>query len=150
MVNSDARARPLRRDNAPIRKRKPATTVPDFLFSLAAAAWTMAVVFVIASFADDDVTAGEPGTILARMFAAALALSGVFGFLLGLILLRDERRQRDHYITPMILGVIMGGLVAALFLIPANTFVLAPFLLLVFVYRPLRKRIARLAARAAP
>lgn len=140
-------ARPFRRDNAPIRKRRPATTVPDFLFSLAAAAWTMAVVFVVASFVDDDVTAGEPGTLLARMFAAALTLSGVFGFLLGLILLRDELRQRDHYITPMLLGIAMGALVAILFLLPSNTFVLAPFVLLVFVFRPLRKRIARLFGR---
>jgi hypothetical protein len=148
-VTSGARPRPFRRDNAPIRKRKPATTVPDFLFSLAAAAWTMSVVFVVASFVDDDVTAGEPGTLLARMFAAALTLSGIFGFLLGLILLRDELRQRDHYITPMILGVVMGALVATLFLVPSNTFVLAPFLLLIFAFRPLRRSIARLCGRQA-
>lgn len=142
-------ARPFRRDNAPIRKRRPATTVPDFLFSLAAAAWTMAAVFVVASFVDDDVTAGEPGTLLARMFAGALTLSGIFGFLLGLILLRDELRQRDHYVTPMLLGIVMGALVATLFLLPSNTFVLAPFVLLVFVFRPLRKSIARLFGRQA-
>jgi hypothetical protein len=148
-VSSRARTGPLRRENAPIRKRKPATTVPDFLFSLAAAAWTMSAIFVVASFVDDDVTAGEPGTLLARMFAAALTLSGIFGFLLGLILLRDELRQRDHYITPMILGVIMGALVATLFLVPSNTFVLSPFLVLVFVFRPLRRSIARLFRRRA-
>jgi hypothetical protein len=148
-VSSGARTRPFRRDNAPIRKRKPATTVPDFLFSLAAAAWTMAVIFVVASFVNDTVTAGEPGTLLARMFAGALTLSGIFGFLLGLILLRDELRQRDHYITPMILGVIMGAIVATLFLIPSNTFVMAPFLLLVFVFRPLRRAISTLFRRRA-
>ncbi len=148
-MSSRARTGPLRRENAPIRKRKPATTVPDFLFSLAAAAWTMSAIFVVASFVDDDVTAGEPGTLLARMFAAALTLSGIFGFLLGLILLRDELRQRDHYITPMILGVVMGGLVATLFLVPSNTFVLAPFLLLIFVFRPLRRSMARLFRRRA-
>ena len=148
-MSSGARTRPFRRDNAPIRKRKPATTVPDFLFSLAAAAWTMAVIFVVASFVNDTVTAGEPGTLLARMFAAALAFSGIFGFLLGLILLRDELRQPDHYITPMIVGVVIGAIVATLFLIPSNSFVLATFLLLVFVFRPLRKAISRLFQRQA-
>ena len=148
-MSSGARTRPFRRDNAPIRKRRPATTVPDFLFSLAAAAWTMAAIFVIASFVDDNVTVGEAGRLLARMFAGALAFSGIFGFLLGLILLRDELRQRDHYITPMVLGIIMGGAVATLFLLPSNTFVLAPFVLLIFVFRPLRRSIARLFRRSA-
>ena len=39
----DAR-RPGRRNNAPIRPpRRPATSVPDLLFALATAAWTMAL-----------------------------------------------------------------------------------------------------------
>lgn len=134
-----------RRDNAPIRKRRPATTVPDLLFALAAAAWTMSAIFVIASFIDQDTTAGEPGTWLARLFSAALTLSGIFGFLLGMILLRGELRQADHYVTPMLIGFIIGAIEALLFLWPADRFLLAPFLLLIFALRPVRRGISRLA-----
>jgi len=140
----------MRRDNAPIRKRRPATTIPDLLFALASAAWTMSIVFVVASFIDKETTAGEPGTWLARLFSAALTLSGIFGFLLGLILLRDELRQADHFVTPMIIGAIIGGIEAMLFLWPADGFLLAPFLLLIFVFRPIRRRIARLFGAAGP
>lgn len=138
-----APGRIVRRNNAPIRPRKPATSVPDLLFALAMMGWVMAAIFVIASFVNAEVTAGEAGKVLARLFAAALAACSLFGFLLGLVLLRDERGRADHYVMPFILGAIMGGLEAALFLWPADTLLFAPFVLLIFVFRPVRRFVAR-------
>jgi hypothetical protein len=133
-----------RRENAPIRRRRPATTVPDLAFALAAAAWTMAVIFFVGSFFDDDITSGEAGEILARFFAGSLAVAGAMFFLLGVALLRDERGQADHYVVPMAIGVIAGGIEALLFLAPAGSYLWLPFLLLVFALRPLRRAIARI------
>lgn len=132
-----------RRNNAPIRRRKPATSVPDFMFALAATGWTMAAIFVVASFVDSSVTAGEAGVTLARMFSAALAACSLFAFLLGLVLLRGERSTADHYVTPFILGVVMGTLEAIIFLWPEDRLLIAPFVLLIFVFRPVRRMLAR-------
>lgn len=140
---NSAPGRAMRRNNAPIRNRKPATSVPDLLFALAMMGWTMAAIFTVASFMDSDVTAGEAGKILARMFAAALAACSLFGFLLGMVLLREERNRADHYVTPFILGAIMGVIEAALFLWPADTLLFAPFVLLIFVFRPVRRLVSR-------
>lgn len=141
-MSSSARGKIVRRNNAPIRPRKPATSVPDVIFTLAFAGWTMALVFAVASFGNDAVTEGDAGKILARLFAGALALTSAFGFALGLLLLRDERRERDHYVVPAILGAIIGLLEALLFLWPAATFLFAPFLLLIFAFRGVRRRIS--------
>ncbi len=142
-MSSTARGRIVRRNNAPIRPRKPATSVPDLIFTLAFAGWTMAIVFVIASFGNNDVTEGDAGKILARLFAGALALTSAFGFALGLLLLRGERRNRDHYVVPALLGVTIGLLEALLFLWPAAALLFAPFLLLVFAFRGVRRAISR-------
>ncbi len=133
-----------RRNNAPIRPRRPATTVPDLLFALTAAAWTMAVTFFIASFLSDEVTAGEAGRLLARLFALALFITGLFMGLLGFGLLRDERDQADHYTVPVAVGIIIGGIEAVMFLIPTGEFLWAPFVLLVFVFRPVRRHLSRM------
>jgi Na+-driven multidrug efflux pump len=139
-------ARPAvrRRNNAPVRPPRPATSVPDFLFALAMCAWVMAAIFVVATFTYDDLSAGDAGTDLARLFAASLALAGGCGFLIGVMLLRGERRRADHYVTPVIIGAVMGTLEAILFLWPAEAFLFAPFALLVFVFRPVRRHLSRM------
>lgn len=142
-MSSSARGKVARRNNAPIRPRKPATSVPDLIFTLAFAGWTMAVIFVVASFLNDSVAEGETGRILARMFAGALALTSAFGFALGVLFLRDERRARDHYVVPAIVGAVIGLLEALLFLLPAAAFMFAPFLLLIFAFRGVRRAISR-------
>lgn len=138
-----ARPRP-RRNNAPIRRQKPATSVPDFMFALAATGWMMAAIFLIASFADSNVTAGQAGVTLARLFSGALAACALFAFLIGLMLLRGERGTADHYVTPFILGAIIGVLEALIFLWPEERLLAAPFVLLVLVFRPVRRMLARL------
>ncbi|MBI2765236.1 MAG: hypothetical protein HYX53_04900 [Chloroflexi bacterium] len=141
------RRNPGRRNNAPLRRPgRPATGVPDVLFALATAGFTMAVVFVVASFVDNDVTRGDAGTFLARLFAGALTLASLFVFLLGVGLLRADRWQPDHYVIPMLLGLIIGGLDAMLFLIPIGSLLWAPFLLLVFALRPVRRGLGRMTA----
>jgi hypothetical protein len=132
-----------RRENAPIRRRRPATTVPDVLFGIASMLWTMALVFLIASFANNNVTAGDAGRILARMFAGALIVAGLFVGALGFALLRDDRQQVDHYTIPIALGAIVGAAEAWLFLVPAGKWLPLPPILLLFTLRPLRHAISR-------
>ena len=144
---TSARGRTMRRNNAPIRPPKPATSVPDVIFTLAAAGLTMAVIFFVASFTNGNITEGEAGQVLARLFAGALALTAGFGFLLGILLLRGERRRRDHYVVPALLGAVIGVLEAVLFLIPAAGLLWVPFVLLVFAFRPVRRQVARLLRR---
>ena len=62
-------------NNAPIRPPRPATSVPDFLFALAMCGWVMAAIFVVATFTDDDLSAGDAGTDLARLFASRFGAS---------------------------------------------------------------------------
>lgn len=133
-----------RRNNAPVRPPRPATSVPDFLFALAMCAWVMAAIFVVATFADDDLSAGNAGTDLARLFAGSLALAGLCGFLIGVMLLRAERRRADHYVTPTVIGAVIGTLEAMLFLWPAEAFLFAPFALLIFVFRPVRRQLSKM------
>ncbi len=139
-------ARPAirRRNNAPVRPPRPATSVPDFLFALAMCAWVMAGIFIVATFTYDELSAGDAGTDLARLFAASLVLAGACGFLIGVMLLRGERRRADHYVTPVIIGAVMGTLEAMLFLWPAEAFLFAPFALLIFVFRPVRRHLSRM------
>ena len=137
-----------RRENAPIRRQRPATVVPDFLFAIAMTTWTMAVVFVVATFVSDDVTAGDAGKILARIFSAALAISGLLVFSLGVVLLRDERTQADHFTLPLMVGVTIGVLEAWLFLSAAGGWLVLPFVLLVVLIRPIRRVAGRLVGRS--
>lgn len=131
-----------RRNNAPLRPRRPATTVPDVLFALGMGLLTMSVVFFLASFFDDSLSTGDVGTSLARAFAATLAISAVFAFLLGILLLRDDRAQLDRYRTPLLLGVFIGGLESWLFLkAQPPLFLLLPIFLLIFALRPVRRGI---------
>jgi hypothetical protein len=141
---TSARTGIRRRNNAPVRPPRPATSVPDFLFALAMCAWVMAAIFVVATFTDDDLSAGNAGTDLARLFAGSLVLAGLCGFLIGVMLLRGERRQTDHYVTPAIIGAVIGALEAVLFMWPAEAFLFAPFALLIFVFRPVRRHISKM------
>jgi hypothetical protein len=132
-----------RRNNAPVRPRRPATIVPDFMFAAGAAALTMAVVFFIASFVHEDLSNGDAGTQIARIFAATLMLSSIFLFLLGMLLLRADRNRVEHYIVPLGVGAVIGLLEAWMFLNPKSpVLLLLPLLLLVFVLRPVRRAVA--------
>lgn len=134
-----------RRNNAPVRPRRPATGVPDLLFAIAMTMFTMGFVFFMASFTNEDLSAGDAGTVLARVFAGLLAVSGTMTFLMGLLLLRGERRRADHYVVPLIVGGLIGGMEAALFLNPRSPVILAlPLLLLFFVLRPVRRGMSNL------
>lgn len=141
---SEAPGRIVRRNNAPIRPPRPATTVPDVLFACAFTCFTMAVIFFIASFLSEDVVSGSAGRVLARFFAGTLVVSGSLMFLLGYGLLREERRAVNHYSFPIVLGVVVGALESAVFLQTLEQFLFAPLLLLILAIRPLRNRIARL------
>jgi len=114
------------------------------MFSLSAAGWTMAILFLLASFADDTIAAESTGRVLAQLFSLALIFASTFAFLLGFGLLRDDRRQADHYVLPMTLGGLIGVLEVAAFLLPASNFLFAPFVLLIFVFRPVRRHLSRL------
>jgi hypothetical protein len=136
-----------RRTAAPLRPRRPASTVPDLLVAIAVMGWAMAALFALASFSDDDVTAGEAGPLLARMFAAALATFATFVFVLALALLRDERNDWTHYGVPAVIGIVAGILIAFLLLETAGGWIFAPLLLLVFALRPVRAAASRLIGR---
>jgi hypothetical protein len=110
----------------------------------------MAVLFFLASYINEDVTVGEAGRVLARMFAGALAIASAFTFMLGLVLLRDERGEMDHYVIPMVIGTLIGALASLLFLTLHFELLFLPFLLVIFVLRPVRRRVfPRRTARTA-
>ncbi|MEO8540416.1 MAG: hypothetical protein ABI577_11805 [bacterium] len=137
-------AAPRRRNNAPLRPRRKATTVPDVLFALGMALLVMATIFFIASFVDENLSNGDAGTVLARAFAGTLAVSALFAFLLGILLLRSDRNQLDHYVAPLLIGGFVGAIEGWLFLAAQPpVFLLVPLLLLVFSLRPLRRALSR-------
>ena len=134
-----------RRNNAPVRPPRPATGVPDFLFACAAALGTMAVIFFVASLVHDDLSRGDAGTDITRIFAGTLLLSGLLLGLLGMLLLRDRAKRMDHVTVPVAIGVLAGALESWLFLDPRGAvLLLLPLLLLVFALRPVRKGLGRL------
>jgi hypothetical protein len=116
--------------------------VPDIVFTLAVAAWAMALAIAVASLFGDSFTVGSAGRILARFFAAALGLSGLLLFLLGVVLLRDDRNERDHYRVPVLLGAGIGLAEAVIMLWPNEALLPLPLLFLVFALRPVRRRLA--------
>jgi len=141
-------ARAKRRNNAPVRPRRPATVVPDFLFAIGMALLTMAAVFFAASFVHDDLSAGDAGTMLARVFASTLLLSALFLFILGLLLLRADRNRMEYYVVPLAVGIVIGALESWLFLEPKGAAtLLLPFLLLVLLVRPIRRAASKAIGR---
>jgi len=62
---------------------------------------------------------------------------------MGIMLLRDDRRRADHYVVPLAVGALIGGIEAAFFLAAKTPLFLAlPLLLFVFVLRPVRRALA--------
>jgi hypothetical protein len=120
--------------------------VPDLLVASWVGAWAMALTFAVASFLDTDLTPGEVGVILARMFAAALFVAGVFMAMLAMVLLRDERAEREHYVAPGIAGLIAAGTASILVFTTAGpqVAVTVPALILLFAMKPVRKLFAPL------
>jgi hypothetical protein len=132
-----------RRNNAPLRPPRQATGIPDALFAFAAMLATMAVVFFIASFVHEDLSNGDAGTDLARVFSATLLLSALLLGLLGILLLRDAPSKAGHVVTPALVGAVVGGIESWLFLNPRSpALFLAPLALLVFALRPTRRAIS--------
>jgi hypothetical protein len=146
---TEAPGRIVRRNNAPIRPRRPATTVPDVLFACSATCFTMAIIFFVASFLSDDVVAGSAGRMLARLFAGTLALAGLFMAALGYGLLRDDRATADHYTFPIILGMLVGGFESLFFLNTVEQLLFVPLLFLLLAIRPLRNAITGLLFRGS-
>ncbi len=148
---TEAPGRVVRRNNAPIRPPRPATTVPDFLFACAFTCFTMALIFFIASFLlNEDVVSGSATKMLARFFAGTLLVAGLFTFALGYGLLRDDRSTADHYTFPIILGIAVGALESIFFLQTVQPlFILLPLLLLILAIRPLRRGISRMIFRGS-
>jgi hypothetical protein len=128
-----------RRQNAPIRPRRPATTVPDFLLACAGATLAMAAALAAATVVPGDVIHGDTGRALARVFAGTLVVASVMFTLMALLLLRDERTNGAHYWTPLLIGAIAGVLEAWFFLAGWASVLWLPPLLLLFAFRPLRR-----------
>jgi hypothetical protein len=133
-----------RRVNAPIRRPREGGTVPDVLIAIALAAWTMAAIFLVASFLTDSHTAGDAGRDLERLFAGTLGIVGLSLFVLAVLLLGDDRGQGDHYYVPILIGAAVGGAEALCFLLPEPALLWAPPLLLIFALRPLRRGLGAL------
>jgi hypothetical protein len=114
------------------------------MFAIGMTLLVMAACFFGASFLNEDLSHGDAGTVLARLFAATLGISALMAFLMGLLLLRDDRKQLDHYRTPLALGLGIGIIESWLFLAAAPAlFLVVPLFLLIFALRPLRERIAK-------
>jgi hypothetical protein len=113
------------------------------MFALGSATLTMAVVFFVASFVHEDLSNGDAGTQLARIFAATLTLSSVFLFLLGMLLLRADRNRLELYLLPLAVGLVIGLLESWMFLEPQSPLLLlAPLFLLFLLLRPIRRALA--------
>ena len=57
------------------------------------------------------------------------------------MLLRNDRNQADHFLAPMGIGVLTGLLASLLFLTLQFRLLFLPFLLLILVVRPIRRRV---------
>ena len=144
-IKRDNTAPARRRENAPIRRpRRPATIVPDVLLATAAAALAMAAIFLAETFVSNGHVEGDASETLARVFAATLAMTGVMIFFMALVLLRDERRQGDHYRGPLAIGAVVGVIEAILFLRQGDQLLVVPPVFLLLAARPLRRFVGRL------
>lgn len=144
-----ARRNPGRRNNAPVSggPRRRSRFVPDLLITFSAIGWSMAAVIAAASFADESITSGEAGQMLARAFAGALGVSALFIFLLAVAALGEDRGRAEHYTLPVPLGVLIGIPEALLFLAPAGRLLPLPFVLLLLLVRPVRRLLGGLVPR---
>ncbi|WP_322795746.1 hypothetical protein [Tepidiforma sp.] len=134
-----------RRNNAPIRPRREPSSAPDLAFALAAAAAVMAGIFAAATFLVPDLSRGDAGTDLARVFAAFLALAAVSLGAAGVLLSAGSDDRASHVIAPAGIGAAIGVAEALILLRPAPALIPVPFVLLVFALRPVRRILARRA-----
>jgi hypothetical protein len=146
---SRAPSRPGRRNNAPVRppRQSEGSSIPDVLFCLASGAFVLAVILLAATLRNEQLTAGDVGKELAEFFALALIGAAVFLFLVGILLLRNSRGQANHYVTPILLGIIGGAIEAVLVIEPAGFWIAAPLIVLVFALRPVRRWFGRIAGQ---
>jgi hypothetical protein len=137
-----------RRNNAPIRTRRPATTVPDFLIACAGGTFTMAAALAaVTVLPGENVINDDTGRALARTFAGLLTVSSFFLALMAFLLLRGERTDGSHYWTPLFLGAIAGVLMAWFFLAGWTNLLWAPPVLLLFSFRPIRRIVSSVLGR---
>jgi hypothetical protein len=130
---------PPRRVNAPLRPRPEGSTIPDVLFAITATCWTIAAVFAVLTLMTDEVGGGQAGVTIARIFAGVLALTGLALCLLGISILGEHRNRADHYAVPMLVGLVVGLLEAAL-LIGGNPAAMAlPPVAFLLALRPVRR-----------
>ncbi|HEY5477201.1 MAG TPA: hypothetical protein VIK11_10850 [Tepidiformaceae bacterium] len=131
-----------RRNNAPVRPYRRASAWPDLVLALALTGLTMGLVFFVLSFVDHSAKAEAD---LARLFATALVLMGLFLLALAFGLSGTSPDRLAQYAFPALLGLIVGGLESILFLAPALLALPLPFLLFVTLFGPFRRRIDRMA-----
>lgn len=136
-----------RRNNAPIRPHREPSSAPDIVFTLAAAAAVMAGIFAAASFLMPDLSRGDAGTDLARVFAAFLALAAVCLGAAGVLLSAGSNDRASHVIAPSVIGAAIGVSESLILLRPAPALIPVPFILLLFALRPIRRSLARPAGR---
>jgi hypothetical protein len=134
--------------NAPIRPRKPATTVPDFLIACAGTTFAMAAVLIAATLFG-DVIEGGTGKALARAFAGCLLAASLLLMAMALLLLRDERGDGSHYWLPLFIGIVAGSAEAGFFLAGWGSVLWLPPLLLLLAFRPVRRMFGGVVGRGA-
>lgn len=131
-----------RRNNAPVRPYRHASTGSDVVLALAFCALTMGIVFLSVSFFDHSARAEAE---LARLFALSLVLTGLFLLAISFGLSPASRTDLAPCVYPALVGVVIGGLDAILFLAPVILAIPLPFLLLIVLIDPIRRRLERMA-----
>ncbi len=123
-------------------------TWADLLVALAATALTMCLLNLIAAFIGENVAGNGAGRFWALLFAGGLGFSGLFLFLLGLVILGENARMGTHYLVPVASGITTGALVGALLLDGANrNAVLTALLVLLIATPPIREGFSWLLRR---
>lgn len=107
----------------------------------------MAGIFAAASFLMPDLSRGDAGTDLARVFAAFLALAAVCLGAAGVLLSAGSNDRASHVIAPSGIGAAIGVAESLILLRPAPALIAVPFILLLFALRPIRRSLARRAGR---
>lgn len=97
--------------------------VRDGIVTLGACAIAMAAVLGIASVASTDLVGGGAGPALARLFAAALAISGGFAVLLGGLISPEPVSVAGAWL-PLAAGAASGLVEAAMFVATASVWLL--------------------------
>ena len=116
--------------------------------AVAVTAWTTALLIGGASFLGENILGGDAGRFWARIFAGALALTGLFLTLLALGLMGENIRDRSNYVVPTMVGLAAGGLEGMLLLNGTiNLRIVLPLFLLILALRPVRRTISGLIRR---